>query len=65
MRIVQLAEGRPYVLQKLCLNALNRMLDEGRSTVRLADVESTADFVGTEAPWQRSTIERSVGVNLS
>jgi len=49
-RIVQLAKGRPYLLQKLCLNALNRMLDEGRSTVRLADVESTADFVAIELP---------------
>jgi len=51
-RIVQLAQGRPYVLQKLCLNALNRTLDEGRSTVRLADVESTADLVAMELPWR-------------
>ena len=49
-RIVQLAEGRPYLLQKLCLNALNRMLDEGRSVIRLADVESTADLMAVELP---------------
>jgi hypothetical protein len=49
-RIVQLAEGRPYLLQKLCLNALNRMLDEGRSIIRLADVESSADLMAVELP---------------
>jgi hypothetical protein len=41
-RIVQLAHGRPYVLQRICLNALNRMLDEERTIVRLADVEAVA-----------------------
>ena len=40
-RLLQLGHGRPYLLQKLCLNALNRMLDDGRTTVRLADVEAT------------------------
>jgi signal transduction histidine kinase len=58
-RIVQLAEGRPYLLQKLCLNALNRMLDEGRSTVRLVDVESAADVVHAELPWRSAGAARS------
>jgi len=53
-RIVQLADGRPYLLQKLCSNALNRMLDEGRSTVRLADVESMADLAAMQLPWRRT-----------
>jgi type II secretory pathway predicted ATPase ExeA len=53
-RIVQLAEGRPYLLQKLCLNALNRMLDEGRSVIRLADVESSADLMAVELPGRPS-----------
>jgi hypothetical protein len=43
-RILQLGHGRPYLLQRLCLRALNRMLDEGRTTVRLADVEATLSF---------------------
>ena len=43
-RIVELAQGRPYLLQKLSLNALNRMLDEERTIVRLADVEAVADL---------------------
>lgn len=49
-RIVQLAQGRPYLLQKLCLNALNRMLDEERTIVRLADVEAVADLEAFEFP---------------
>jgi len=50
-RIVQLAQGRPYLLQKLCLNALNRMLDEGRTTVALADVEAVADPEAESPCW--------------
>jgi hypothetical protein len=49
-RIVELAHGRPYVLQKLCLNALNRMLDEERTIVRLADVEAVAELEAFEVP---------------
>jgi hypothetical protein len=37
-RILQVSRLRPYAIQKLCLNAVNRMLDEGRSTVRVSDV---------------------------
>jgi hypothetical protein len=54
-RIVQLGQGRPYVPQKLCLNALNRILDEGRTTVRLADVEAVAKRETIELPWRSST----------
>lgn len=50
-RIVQLAQGRPYLLQKICLNALNRMLDEGRTTVALTDVEAVADLEAESPPW--------------
>jgi hypothetical protein len=39
-RILELGRDHPYLLQKLCLNALNRMLDAGRTEVRLADVDS-------------------------
>lgn len=39
-RILQLCRLRPYLIQRLCLEAVNRMLDEGRTTVRVADVEA-------------------------
>lgn len=41
-RILQLSGRRPYLIQRLCLHAVNRMLDEGRTTVRLADVEAAS-----------------------
>jgi len=41
-RILQLSLLRPYPIQRLCLHAVDRMLDEGRATVRLADVEATS-----------------------
>jgi len=39
-RILQLADGRPYLIQKLCLDALNHMLDDCRTTVLPADVDA-------------------------
>ncbi len=41
-RIMQLSQLRPYLIQGLCLHAVNRLLDEGRTTVELADVEAVA-----------------------
>jgi predicted AAA+ superfamily ATPase len=41
-RILQLSRRRPYLIQRLCLHAVNRMLDEGRTTVRPADVEAAS-----------------------
>jgi len=41
-RIMQLSRLRPYLIQRLCLHAVNRLLDEGRTTVELADVEAVA-----------------------
>ncbi len=48
-RILELSGLRPYPIQGLCLHAVNRMLDEGRTTVRLADVEAVAER------WNRSS----------
>jgi hypothetical protein len=39
-RILELSSLRPYLIQRLCLHAVNRMLDDGRTTVRLADVRA-------------------------
>ncbi len=39
-RILDLSRLRPYLVQKLCVHAMNRMLEAGRSTVRREDVEA-------------------------
>jgi len=49
-RILELSRLRPYLVQKLCVHAMNRMLEEGRSTVRRDDVEAARDSVALEAP---------------
>jgi len=41
-RILQASRLRPFAIQKLCLRAVDRMLDEGRTTVRVSDVEATS-----------------------
>jgi hypothetical protein len=47
-RVLELSQLRPYLIQKLCVNALNRMLEQGRSTIRLDDVEAAGDVVAGE-----------------
>ena len=49
-RIVELSRLRPYLVQKLCVHSLNRMLEEGRATVRREDVEAARASVDLEAP---------------
>jgi len=39
-RVLELSQLRPYLVQKLCVHALNRMLEHGRSTIRLEDVDA-------------------------
>jgi hypothetical protein len=38
-RILELSGQKPYLVQKLCIHAVNHMLEEGRTTIRVADVE--------------------------
>jgi tetratricopeptide (TPR) repeat protein/Cdc6-like AAA superfamily ATPase len=38
--ILELSRLRPYLVQKLCVHAMSRMLENGRSTVRRDDVEA-------------------------
>jgi hypothetical protein len=47
-RILELSRLRPYLVQKYCVHSLNHMLEEGRSTVRLADVETARVVVEAE-----------------
>jgi tetratricopeptide (TPR) repeat protein len=48
-RILELSRLRPYLVQKYCVHALNRMLEQGRSTIRLEDVEAARAVVEREA----------------
>jgi hypothetical protein len=44
-RILELSQKKPYLVQKLCIHAVNRILEEGRTTVRSADVEAAHQAV--------------------
>jgi tetratricopeptide (TPR) repeat protein len=47
-RVLELSRLRPYLVQKLCVHALNRMLEEGRGTIRRDDVEAARRAVTSE-----------------
>jgi tetratricopeptide (TPR) repeat protein len=47
-RVLDLSRLRPYLVQKLCVHAVNRMLEQGRSTIRLEDVEAARDVALSE-----------------
>ncbi len=44
-RILELSQKKPYLVQKLCIHAVNAILEEGRTTVRAADVEAAHQAV--------------------
>jgi nucleoside-triphosphatase THEP1 len=51
-RILEQSALKPYVIQKYCIHAVNRMLEHDRATITLADVEAVRDevqFEGREA----------------
>ena len=48
-RILEQSALKPYVIQKYCIHAVNRMLEHGRTTIRLEDVEAVRDEVQFEA----------------
>jgi tetratricopeptide (TPR) repeat protein len=43
------SELKPYVIQKFCINAVNRILEEGRTTITAADVEAVREEVHVDA----------------
>jgi tetratricopeptide (TPR) repeat protein len=47
-RVLELSRLRPYLVQKLCVHAVNRMLDAGRGTIRLEDVEAARGTLASE-----------------
>jgi len=42
-RVLELSGLRPYLIQKLCIHSVNRMLEVGRTTVRVKDVEAARE----------------------
>jgi tetratricopeptide (TPR) repeat protein len=46
--ILAASQLRPYLIQKFCIHALNRMLEEGRTSITRGDVESVRDAVRVE-----------------
>ncbi|HEY7411165.1 MAG TPA: hypothetical protein VII13_10510 [Vicinamibacteria bacterium] len=48
-RIVELSGLKPYVIQKFCVQAINQMLEEGKTVVAVAHVEMVRPSVLAEA----------------
>ncbi len=47
-RVLELSQLRPYLVQKLCVHAVNRMLEAGRSTIRREDVDAARGAISIE-----------------
>jgi tetratricopeptide (TPR) repeat protein len=60
-RILELSRLRPYLVQKYCVQSLNRMLEQGRSVVRIEDVEAARGTVELEAAEGPGAGERAAG----
>lgn len=43
--ILEASSGRPYLIQKLCIHAVNRMLEAGRTTIERGDVDAVSPAV--------------------
>ena len=41
-RILQLSDGKPYLIQRLCMALVNRVHEQNRRTITVADVEAIA-----------------------
>ena len=41
-RVLELSQLRPYLVQKLCVHAVNQMLEAGRGTIRREDVDAAS-----------------------
>jgi hypothetical protein len=48
-RILEIAAGRPYRIQKLCMKLVSRMHESGRRDVTAADVDEVGELTWTEA----------------
>ncbi len=48
-RILELSRLKPYLVQKFCIHAVNRMLEQGRTTITKSDVEAVHGVVVRES----------------
>ena len=48
-RILELSRLKPYLVQKFCIHAVNRMLEQGRTTITREDVEAVLGTVAMES----------------
>jgi hypothetical protein len=42
--ILRASGGKPYLIQRLCIHAVNRMLEEGRITMNALDVKAAIEM---------------------
>ena len=49
LRILELSRLKPYLVQKFCIHAVNRMLEEGRTSITRDDVEAVLGTVAMES----------------
>ena len=47
-KILEASALKPYVIQKYCIHAVNRMLEQGRTTITAEDVEAVREDVNFE-----------------
>jgi hypothetical protein len=60
--ILEASDLKPYLTQKFCIHAVNRMLEQGRTTVTTADVDAVRDAVQFEG---RSVDEPALAAHAS
>ncbi|MCG8603823.1 AAA family ATPase [bacterium] len=44
-KIIEYSEGKPYIVQKFCVNVINKIIEDKRRRVTLSDVEAVATQV--------------------
>jgi hypothetical protein len=65
-RIIEWSDQKPYVIQKFCIQAVNRIIEERRTLVTVEDVEAVREQVQFEGRASDSSGERpavAVGVD--
>jgi tetratricopeptide (TPR) repeat protein len=60
-KILAWSELKPYVIQKFCIHAVNRMLEEGRTVVTADDVQAVRDSVRFDETWSEAERHRAGG----
>jgi hypothetical protein len=59
-KILEQSGMKPYVIQKYCIHAVNRMLEDGRTTITVADVDAVRGTVHFDNPDDDVSVERRV-----